>query len=234
VTKAYQSGRETMRALDDVSLGLADGERVAVVGPSGCGKSTLLHIIGCLERPTAGTYRLDGVDTLGLGDRHLARLRREVLGFVFQRFHLIQELSAVENVELPLLYRGMAGAERRRRAVAALAAVGLDDRLSDRPGNLSGGEQQRVAIARAMAGQPRVILADEPTGNLDAASAAQVADLLFASHALIPGAILVVVTHNPELAARAGRVIRLRDGRVEPREGHAEPREDRVEGGLPC
>lgn len=239
VTKEYHGAGGCVTALREVSLRLGEGERIAVLGASGCGKSTLLHVIGCLERASAGQYRFDGRDVTRLADTELSRLRREAFGFVFQRFHLIQELTVFENVELPVLYRGMPAPQRRRRALEALEAVGLGDRARERPGNLSGGQQQRVAIARAVVGCPRVILADEPTGNLDSRSSAQVLDLLLAAHATMVGAVLVLVTHNLRLTAGLDRIVVLRDGCVEsdgPADRHpaAGPQEAGGAGHTPC
>ena len=209
VVKRYPGGVEALRG---VSLRVEPGELVAVVGPSGSGKSTLLHVMGTLERPTSGDVEIAGRSVAGLGDRALAALRATHLGFVFQAFHLIESMTALDNVATGLLYGGPARAERRERAREALERVGLGHRLSHRPAQLSGGERQRVAIARAVVGRPDVVLADEPTGNLDSATGAQILDLLHELHA--EGRTIVVITHDRDLAARLPRHVALRDGRV--------------------
>jgi putative ABC transport system ATP-binding protein len=187
---------------------------VAVVGPSGSGKSTLMHLLGALDRPTSGTLRVGGRDVAGLDRDELARVRNETIGFVFQAFQLLPRTSAVDNVAMPLVYRGVRRSERRRRAIDALEAVGMGHRLDHTPNQLSGGEQQRVAIARALVGDPQVILADEPTGNLDSVRGAEVMDLLESLNR-DRGVALVVVTHDLDLAARAHRQLRMRDGQAE-------------------
>jgi len=211
VTRTY--GQQVkVTALDRVSLSIDPGELCAIVGRSGSGKSTLLGLLGCLDRPSAGTLRVNGVDVGRLRDRDRSRLRGDLIGFVFQQFHLVPHLGAAGNVETALLYRGLDSGRRRRLALAALERVGLAERAHHRPTQLSGGEQQRVALARALVTHPRVVLADEPTGNLDTESAAQVLELLEAS--VSPEAAVVVVTHDPAVAARAARRIELLDGRV--------------------
>jgi putative ABC transport system ATP-binding protein len=211
VTRTYGEQVRVV-ALDGIGLTIMPGEFCAIVGRSGSGKSTLLGLLGCLDRPTSGTVRVNGVDLGRLGDRERSRLRGHLLGFVFQQFHLVPHLSAVANVETALLYRGLDRATRRRLALEALDEVGLSDRAQHRPTQLSGGEQQRVALARALVTRPRVILADEPTGNLDTENAAQVLDLLEGS--VTPVAAVIVVTHDPSVAARAARRIEMLDGRV--------------------
>jgi putative ABC transport system ATP-binding protein len=212
LTKEYRLGTTQLRVLDGVNLNLADREMAALTGPSGSGKSTLLHLLGCLDRPTAGRYWLLGEEVSALPARHLVRFRREHLGFVFQTFNLLPKLSALENVALPLVYRGVAAAARRVDAKAALERVGLGHRLKHKPTELSGGEQQRVAIARAVVGHPRLILADEPTGNLDSGSGAQVLDLL---RSLVDeGHSVLLVTHDVNIAAKADRQIHLSDGKI--------------------
>ena len=203
-----------MHALRGVSVRVAAGDYVAVVGPSGSGKSTLMHLLGALDRPSTGTLRVGGADVAGLSQDELARARNETIGFVFQAFQLLPRTTAVDNVAMPLVYRGVRRGERRRRAEAALHAVGMGHRLGHTPNQLSGGEQQRVAIARALVGDPQVILADEPTGNLDSRRGAEVMELLEGLNAE-RGVALVVVTHDLELAARARRQLRMRDGLAE-------------------
>jgi len=212
VWRTYTLGGEALHALAGVNETIQPGEHVAIMGPSGSGKSTLLNVIGCLDRPSAGSYLLEGVDTGSLDDDELSRLRGRQLGFVFQAYHLVARLTAIQNVELPLLLAGVSRSERRERALAALNAVGLADRVEHRPSELSGGQRQRVAIARATAMGPRVLLADEPTGNLDSAAGAQVLDRLGRLHA--EGLTLVLVTHDPLVARRADRVIVLVDGQI--------------------
>jgi len=212
VSRTFQVGEEAVHALADVDLTVAAGEHLAIIGPSGSGKSTLLNLLGLLDRPTTGTYRLDGDDVSALADAERTRLRREAIGFVFQFFHLVPRLTAVDNVALPMVFAGVPRAERRARAAAALEQVGLAGRAAHRPDQLSGGERQRVAIARATVMGPRLLLADEPTGNLDSTSGRQVLDLLEGMNR--EGLTLVVITHDPEIAARAHRHITLRDGRV--------------------
>ena len=212
VWRTYQVGDGRVHALADVSLRIAAGEHVAIVGPSGSGKSTLLHVLGCLDRPTAGSYRFDGRDVGALSEEERSLLRRQRIGFVFQFFHLLARLSATGNVELPMLFAGVAREERRERAARALAAVGLTPRAHHRPDQLSGGERQRVAIARAVVMGPSLVLADEPTGNLDRTSAREVMDLLESMRE--SGLTLMVVTHDAAIASRARRVIRMEDGRI--------------------
>jgi putative ABC transport system ATP-binding protein len=201
-----------VKALDSVSLTIQDGEYVSIMGPSGSGKSTLLNVIGLLDRPTGGQYLLDGRETTSLGDDELAHVRAHKIGFIFQSFHLVPRLTAFENVELPMVLAAMPPAERRRRAEAVLASLNLTDRAHHRPDQLSGGQRQRVAIARAMVMEPTVLLADEPTGNLDHVSGAEVLAALETLNAR--GITLLVVTHDDEVAARARRHVRMRDGRI--------------------
>jgi putative ABC transport system ATP-binding protein len=212
LTRHYVVGSEVVRALDGVSFTIARGEWVAIVGQSGSGKSTLMNLVGCLDTPTSGTYLLNGADVRTLPDDALADLRNREIGFVFQTFQLLPRATALANVELPLVYRGIARGERRARAEEALRAVGLADRMHHRPNELSGGQRQRVAIARALVGDPSLLLADEPTGNLDTATGEEIMRLFEDLHAR--GHTLVLVTHEPRLAARCPRALRLSDGRV--------------------
>jgi len=212
ISRSFDLGGRPVHALVDVTETIGAGEHVAIVGPSGSGKSTLLNLLGCLDRPTAGRYELEGRDVARLTETELDTVRRDKIGFVFQAFHLVARLSAAENVELPMLFAGTGRRERRDRALAALEAVGLADRADHRPDQLSGGERQRVALARATVLEPAILLADEPTGNLDTASGAQVLDLLDRMNDR--GLTLVVVTHDPYVARRADRLLVLVDGRI--------------------
>jgi putative ABC transport system ATP-binding protein len=212
ISRTFQVGDEPVHALVDVSDDIESGEHLAIMGPSGSGKSTLLHILGCLDRPDAGAYELLGREVGGLDEAELSLVRRHTIGFVFQFFHLVPRLSALENVELPMVFAGIDRSERRERAMGRLRAVGLEPRADHRPDQLSGGERQRVALARATVLDPKLLLADEPTGNLDAASGRQVLRLLREMNAA--GLTLVVVTHDPAVARRARRVLVLRDGYV--------------------
>ncbi len=212
LTRHFQVGEQIVRALQEVDLTVPDGGYLAIMGPSGSGKSTLLHLLGCLDHPTAGSYFLDGREVGALPETELADVRSRKIGFVFQFFHLVPRLTAAGNVELPMLLAGVRPSERRRRVEAALAAVGLSDRLDHRPDQLSGGQRQRVAIARATVMSPSILLADEPTGNLDRASGREIVDLLERMNR--SGLTLIVVTHDPEIGGRARRIVRLVDGRV--------------------
>jgi putative ABC transport system ATP-binding protein len=212
VSRVYRRGAAEVPALDGVSLEVRDGEWVAVMGPSGSGKSTLLSILGCLDRPTRGEYLLDGRSVADLDDTRLSALRNRAIGFVFQSFHLIPQLTVVENVETPLLYGGVPEGEWRARAERCLDRVGLRHRADHRPSQLSGGEAQRTAVARALVTEPRLLLADEPTGNLDTQTGREIAALLEGLHR--EGRTIVLVTHDEAMARQAERMVRLRDGRV--------------------
>jgi putative ABC transport system ATP-binding protein len=218
VTRSYDLDGITVDALRGVSLRIDDGEYVAIIGPSGSGKSTLMHLLGCLDRPTSGTLRIRGREVSELGDTELADLRNHAIGFVFQSFQLLPRITATANVALPLVYRGTPRSERTERARAALTMVGLAHRLDHRPNQLSGGEQQRVAIARALVTEPALLLADEPTGNLDTKNGAEVMRILEELNA-DHGVAVALVTHDQDIAARARRRIRLRDGLIESDDG---------------
>ena len=212
VYKIYQMGDSAVHALDGVSFEIGEGEFVAIVGQSGSGKSTAMNIIGCLDVPTSGVYELGGVDVSTMDDDQQAVIRNKMLGFIFQQYNLISTLNVLENVELPLLYGGLSASERRSRAMDALEAVGLSDKYKNRPNQLSGGQQQRVSIARALAGDPGVILADEPTGALDSRTGREV--LTFLQELNAAGHTIVLITHDNSIAVKAQRIIRLQDGRI--------------------
>ena len=210
--KICRQGGEEIRALDHVSFWVDEGEFVAIIGQSGSGKSTLMNLLGCLDAPTSGSYFLDGQDVSQLGEAELSRIRNREIGFVFQGFNLIPSLDAAENVELPLLYRGIPRAERRQLSRRALQSVGLENRLHHLPSQMSGGQQQRVAVARAIAASPPVLLADEPTGNLDSRSGAEVMGILRRLNG--QGKTVVLITHDPGIAGQAGRTVTIQDGRI--------------------
>ena len=212
VRKTYRSGSIEFEALRGIDISISEGEYVAVIGPSGSGKSTLMNLLGCLDTPTEGTYLLGGEDVSTMTEAQLAVVRNKRIGFVFQQFHLLRSLSAWRNVELPLVYAGVPRAERKERAIAALTRVGLGDRVDNRPGELSGGQQQRVAVARALVTEPDIILADEPTGNLDSGSTEAVLGLIDELHR--SGRTVVVITHEDEVAAQAERNLVIRDGLI--------------------
>lgn len=212
IHKLYRQGKYEVQALRGVDLSIDRGEFVSIMGPSGSGKSTTMAIIGCLDLPTSGVYRLNGQPVSALSEDRLSFVRKEMLGFVFQSFHLLPRLTAWQNVELPLVYRGVGPAERRLKAAEALETVGLQDRVSHRPNELSGGQQQRVAIARAIVGQPELLLADEPTGNLDSQASAEIMTLMRQLNER--GMTVVLVTHEDDIARYARRVVRFKDGRI--------------------
>ena len=213
ITKHYQMGGETIAALAGIDLQVARNDYVAFIGSSGSGKSTMMNILGCLDTPTSGRYFLNGRDVAGMSDAELARTRNEEIGFIFQSFNLLTRATAVQNVMQPLIYRGVRPADRLRRATEAMARVGLEHRLDHLPNQLSGGQRQRVAIARALCSEPSILLADEPTGNLDSSTAADIMSLFDTLHA--EGQTVIIVTHEPDIAAHCGRTVRLADGRVQ-------------------
>ena len=213
IMKIYNPGENEVRALDDVSLEINTGEFVAIIGQSGSGKSTLMNMLGCLDSPTSGTYILSGQDVSALNDNALSEIRNQQIGFIFQGFNLIPNLTALENVALPLIYRGMPAAQRQELALDALKIVGLEHRVRHKPAEMSGGQQQRVAIARAIAAKPPVILADEPTGNLDSSSTKEIMKILHELHDT--GRTIILITHDDQIAANARRVVRIMDGKIE-------------------
>lgn len=213
IRKIYRLGNEVVNALDGVDLVIRENEYVAIMGPSGSGKSTMMNILGCLDLPTEGSYILNGTDVGGMDDNTLAQVRNKEIGFVFQSFNLLPRFTALENVALPLLYSGCSPSEREQRARKALEDVGLGDRMQHKPSELSGGQRQRVAVARALINNPSILLADEPTGNLDTKTSVDIMELLGQLHA--NGNTIIVVTHEEDIAAYAKRVIRLRDGKIE-------------------
>ena len=211
--KIYNPGENEVRALDHVDLEIKQGEFVAIIGQSGSGKSTLMNMLGCLDVPTSGEYFLNGIDVSTMKDNDLAYVRNKAIGFIFQGFNLISNLTAMENVELPLIYRGIDKRSRREMAVEALKMVGLEHRMSHKPSEMSGGQQQRVAIARAIAAKPPVILADEPTGNLDSASSREILGIL--NNLYSKGRTIILITHDDDIAKKARRVVRIMDGKIE-------------------
>ena len=213
MNKIYNPGENEVRALDGIDLDIEKGDLVAIVGHSGSGKSTLMNMLGCLDTPTSGKYVLDGQDVASMTDNQLADVRNKEIGFIFQGFNLISNLDAVGNVELPLVYRGVSKNERKQLAMEALKSVGLEDRMKHKPNEMSGGQQQRVAVARAVAAKPPIILADEPTGNLDSKSTQEIMEILKELHR--SGRTVIIITHDEEIASQAHRVIRILDGRIE-------------------
>ena len=212
ICKTYWMGSTEVRALNDVSLNIEKGEYLAVIGQSGSGKSTLMNVMGCLDTPTSGTYILNGMDVSDLSDGKLAKIRNDEIGFIFQGFNLLFTLTAIENVELPLIYKGISGRKRRKRAKEVLEMVGLGDRLYHKPSELSGGQQQRVAVARALITNPPIILADEPTGNLDSKSGAELLQLIDELHGM--GNTIIMITHDDNIAQKAKRVVKIMDGQI--------------------
>jgi len=219
LSKQYKMGGETVHALSDIEVRISRGDFVAIIGPSGSGKSTLMNVIGCLDSPTAGSYWLDGEEVSRLRENKLAEIRNRKIGFIFQGFNLLNKLTALENVELPLIYRGIPAKQRKEQAVEALRKVGLEDRVRHRPSELSGGQQQRVAIARALAGNPPILLADEPTGALDTRTGVEVMALMrqLNEH----GHTIILITHDLAVSEQARRVIRIQDGRIHEEGGEA-------------
>lgn len=212
MSKIYRIGDVEVMALNNISLNIRQHEFVSIIGPSGSGKSTLMNMIGCLDVPTSGEYRLDGMEVSGLSDDQLAYIRNHKIGFIFQGFNLIQKLNSLENVELPLIYQGIPTRDRYERSVEALKLVGLEDRIQHKPTELSGGQQQRVAIARALVANPQIILADEPTGNLDSKSGKDIMNILKELH--LKGSTIVLITHDNDIAMMAERIVRIQDGQI--------------------
>lgn len=230
LTKSYVMGREVVTVLKQVSLQVKQGDFVAIVGPSGSGKSTLMNVIGCLDSPSEGSYRLDGIEVKGQSDNKLAEIRNRKIGFIFQGFHLLPRLTAFENVELPLIYSGLSAKERKERTIKALAQVGLEDRIHHRPSELSGGQQQRVAIARALATHPPILLADEPTGALDTRTGQEVLKLIEQLNR--EGHTIVLITHDMDVAKRASRTVIMRDGVLSEQRSDSNEADARLPNGV--
>ncbi|WP_308638213.1 ABC transporter ATP-binding protein [Paenibacillus silvisoli] len=229
LSKLYKMGGETVHALSDISLRIDHGDFVAIIGPSGSGKSTLMNVIGCLDAPTSGKYWLDGEEVSRLRENRLAEIRNRKIGFIFQGFNLLNKLSALENVELPLIYRGIPAKLRKEQAIEALTKVGLGERVKHKPSELSGGQQQRVAIARALAGNPPILLADEPTGALDTRTGTEVMGLMKDLNK--QGHTIVLITHDTEISKQARRVVRISDGRISEEGGERRERQSSVQNG---
>lgn len=219
ISRRYEMGGETIHALREVTLEIQQGEYVAIMGPSGSGKSTMMNLIGCLDTPTAGSYHLNGTDVSDMDDNRLAEVRNREIGFVFQTFNLLPRSSAFHNVELPLIYSGIPAEERRAISLQAIRDVGLEDRMHHKPNELSGGQRQRVAVARALVNSPSILLADEPTGNLDSKTGAEIMELF--KELSRKGNTIILVTHEEEVARNARRILRIRDGRIAADESHA-------------
>jgi putative ABC transport system ATP-binding protein len=229
LSKQYKMGGEIVNALSDISLRVEYGDFIAIIGPSGSGKSTLMNVIGCLDAPTSGKYSLDGEEVSGLKENRLAEIRNQKIGFIFQGFNLLNKLSALENVELPLIYRGVPNKQRKEQAIEALTKVGLGDRVHHKPSELSGGQQQRVAIARALAGNPPILLADEPTGALDTRTGVEVMGLMKELNQL--GHTIVLITHDLQISQQARRVVRIQDGQISEEGGERRERQSSLQNG---
>ncbi|WP_219835641.1 ABC transporter ATP-binding protein [Paenibacillus sp. R14(2021)] len=229
LSKLYKMGGETVHALSEISLRVDNSDFIAIIGPSGSGKSTLMNVIGCLDAPTSGKYWLDGEEVSRLRENRLAEIRNQKIGFIFQGFNLLNKLSALENVELPLIYRGVPAKQRKEQATEALAKVGLEGRTRHKPSELSGGQQQRVAIARALAGNPPILLADEPTGALDTRTGAEVMGLMKELNA--QGHTIVLITHDTAISKQARRVVRIQDGQISEEGGEGRERQSSLQNG---
>jgi putative ABC transport system ATP-binding protein len=229
LSKQYKMGGETVHALSNITMRVEHGDFIAIVGPSGSGKSTLMNVIGCLDAPTSGSYWLDGEEVSQLRESKLAEIRNRKIGFIFQGFNLLNKLSALENVELPLIYRGVPAKERKEQAIEALRKVGLEERVKHKPSELSGGQQQRVAIARALAGNPPILLADEPTGALDTRTGTEVMTLMKQLNS--QGHTIVLITHDRAISKQASRVVRIQDGQIDAEGGEGRERQPSLQNG---